>query len=187
MGLPRTVNEGTAAMIHKSNQAHLSLNWILLAGFAGGLAEVLWVSLYAALSPLQGWDVAREIAASVLGASIGASLAPAVGLLIHFALSAVVALAFVTLLQAPPMRRLRPAGAVVGALAMLAAIWAMNFFVLLPVLNPAFVALLPLSVSFASKMLFGLGLGVTLNRAAASRRRGGGNCSTGSPSEPALR
>ena len=38
----------------------------------------------------------------------------------------------------------------------LAAVWAVNFLVALPHLNPAFVRLLPPGVALASKLLFGL-------------------------------
>jgi hypothetical protein len=38
----------------------------------------------------------------------------------------------------------------------LTAVWAMNFLVVLPHINPAFVHLLPYSVTLLSKVLFGL-------------------------------
>ena len=159
-------------MNRKSNEApsSLPLNWILLAGFTGGLAEVIWVSLYAALSPLQGWDVAREITVSVFGSPVAGAFAPGLGILIHFILSIAIALAFVAVLWAPLMRRFGQPGVLGGAIAVLAAIWTMNFFVVLPVLNPAFVALMPLSVTLASKLLFGISLGVVLAVASKQHR-----------------
>jgi len=51
---------------------------------------------------------------------------------------------------------------VASALAALATIWAVNFLVLLPQLNPAFVALLPPAVTLLSKLLFALGMGGVL-------------------------
>lgn len=149
-------------MNRKSNEALTSLpmNWILLAGFTGGLAEVIWVSLYAALSPLQGWDVAREITVSVFGSPVGDVFAPGLGLLIHFSLSIAIALAFASLLWSPLLQQFGRKGIIGGAIAALTAIWTFNFFVLLPVLNPAFVALMPLPVTLVSKLLFGVSLGV---------------------------
>ena len=49
-----------------------------------------------------------------------------------------------------------------GAVFLLALVWAVNFFIILPWLNPAFVTLMPYSVSLASKLLFGVTLGVVL-------------------------
>ena len=58
-------------------------------------------------------------------------------------------------------RAMTSRGAQAGALfpfmmAALAGIWAINFFVVLPVVSPAFVGLVPYSVSLVSKLLFGL-------------------------------
>ena len=47
---------------------------------------------------------------------------------------------------------------VAAGLACGAAIWAFNFFVLLPQINPEFVALVPYAIALPSKLLFGLGL-----------------------------
>lgn len=44
----------------------------------------------------------------------------------------------------------------------LATVWTMNFFVVLPNLNPVFITLMPYPVTFASKMLFALAMAVTL-------------------------
>jgi hypothetical protein len=38
----------------------------------------------------------------------------------------------------------------------LVAVWAVNFFLALPRINPGFIALLPYSVTLISKLLFGL-------------------------------
>ncbi len=40
----------------------------------------------------------------------------------------------------------------------LAAVWTMNFFIVLPVLNPVFIVLMPYPATFASKMLFALAM-----------------------------
>ncbi len=41
-------------------------------------------------------------------------------------------------------------------LAALAGVWAINFFVVLPIVSPAFTHLVPYAVSLASKLLFGV-------------------------------
>jgi hypothetical protein len=49
-----------------------------------------------------------------------------------------------------------------ATVAALIGVWAINFFVVLPAVSPGFVALLPLAVSFVSKMLFGIAAAVAL-------------------------
>jgi hypothetical protein len=51
----------------------------------------------------------------------------------------------------------------------LTAVWAMNFLVVLPHINPAFVHLLPYSVTLLSKMLFGLAAATTFHARRAQR------------------
>ena len=47
----------------------------------------------------------------------------------------------------------------------------MNFFVVLPVVEPSFVHLLPYSVSLVSKLLFGVAAAETLRRGAAFQHK----------------
>ena len=135
---------------------------ILLAGLAGGLAEVLWVGFYSALPPVSGSVIAREITATVFPALADAPLAPALGVSIHLALSLALAVAFAWMVWLPLKRRYDTAVIVMSAVVVLVVVWTINFLVLLPVLNPAFVVLLPYSVTLASKTLFGLAMGVVL-------------------------
>lgn len=130
------------------------------AGLAGGTAEMLWVAAYSAATPASGIEVARQVAATALPATAGLASAPLIGVLIHMALSIALGLAFAKLL----LGRLAPRrGALMAAaLAALAAVWAVNFFVILPLLNPAFVTLLPFAVTLVSKLLFGLAMGMAL-------------------------
>jgi hypothetical protein len=44
----------------------------------------------------------------------------------------------------------------------LAAVWAVNFLIVLPYINPEFVRLLPYSVTLLSKLLFGLSAATVL-------------------------
>jgi hypothetical protein len=48
------------------------------------------------------------------------------------------------------------------ALLALGAIWGLNFFVVLPVVSPAFVHLLPYTVTLASKLMFAVAAVATL-------------------------
>lgn len=143
-----------------------SLRPVLTAGIAGGLAEVLWVSLYASMSPVDGMQVAREVTATIFGSAAGAgAYAPVLGVLIHMGLAIAVAAGFAALLWRHVERRYGAAGVMVASLATLLAIWTVNFYVVLPAINPVFVVLMPLSVTLLSKALFGIAMGLALNGA----------------------
>lgn len=156
-------------------QAHLSLTEImkrgLLAGIAGGLAEVAWVSIYAAAS---GGDAAILARGVTTAAGITALLpaAPATaGIVVHMTLAALLGVVLTALWQSLAGRQ-RGAGALYGfMLASLALVWAMNFFVVLPVVEPSFVHLLPYSVSLVSKLLFGVAAAEALRRSEAFQQQ----------------
>lgn len=131
---------------------------ILLAGVAGGTVEVVWVLLFCALAPLQSSLVAEEITRSFLPQMAGISAVTA-GVVIHYALALLVAgVAAMTLFRLlggkPEVRTV-----VAASVAALVAIWAMNFFVILPVVNPDFVTLMPYAVTLVSKIGFGIAMG----------------------------
>ena len=134
----------------------------LLAGLAGGLAEVGWVGFYGLISSSSAVEIARQITASVIPAAAALPLAPAFGIFIHFLLSALLGVAFWTIAGALIAWRPRAAGIMVAAVVFLTAVWAVNFWVVLPVLNPDFVALMPLPIAFLSKALFGVVMGRVL-------------------------
>jgi hypothetical protein len=134
----------------------------LVAGLIGGAAEIAWVALYSSLSGTNGLGVAREIVASVLPAAAALSSAPLLGIAIHMALSAALGLVLAQALVGYLVPRLGIGALVPSALGALACVWAFNFFVVLPVLNPAFLALMPLAATLASKLLFGLAMAWTL-------------------------
>ena len=50
----------------------------------------------------------------------------------------------------------RPGNPYPFMLAALAGVWAVNFFVVLPIVSPAFVHIVPYAVSLTSKLLFGV-------------------------------
>ena len=80
-----------------------SLSVILLVGLCGGLAEVVWVQVYAALTGRSSVEVARQVTASLLPNMTDAAFAPGRGVVIHFALSLLVALAYAVLIWTPFM------------------------------------------------------------------------------------
>jgi hypothetical protein len=126
---------------------------VVIAGLAGGLAEVLWIGASAAVLGVDAVRVAREVAATVMPAAATAEL----GLAVHLALSLALAAVF-SGVTGHIWPHAGQGVLLVAAVALLAGVWAVNFLVLLPWLNPAFTALLPLGVTFVSKLLFAFAL-----------------------------
>jgi hypothetical protein len=129
----------------------------LYVGLAGGMAEIVVVWIYAAATGGDAAMVARHVAAAVGLGGAGA----ATGIAVHLALSLALGIALAGLMR--PVQRLVASDGAMFALmpGALAVVWAVNFFVMLPVISPSFVHLLPLTVSLASKLAFGFAAGVT--------------------------
>ena len=85
-----------------------------------------------------------------------------------------VALAYALLVWRPFTRRLGAGAALAVAVGVLACIWAINFLLLLPVVNAQFIALLPYSVSLGSKLLFGVAMAGVFHVGQGWRREGQG-------------
>ena len=136
------------------------------AGAAGGVAEMLWVAAYSGATQASGVAIARGVAASVVPESAHLAAAPLIGVAIHMLLSIALGLVLAKLLLAYVLPRFGAAALMPAALGVLAAIWAANFFVVLPLLHAPFVALMPLAATLASKLLFGAALAWVLRPAA---------------------
>ncbi len=132
---------------------------VLIAGLAGGAFELAWVGLWTTLTQTSASAVARGISAAVSTPLGQASHAALIGIGIHFALSMALAALFVGLAWRPLARHFGGRGVLAGACLALTGVWAFNFLVLLPWLDPAFVSLLPLPVSALSKLGFGAVMG----------------------------
>lgn len=147
-----------------------SIATIVAAGAAGGMAEVFWIMTATTVLGTDGWSVARAVSTTIIPDLAASNLAPWIGLLIHFLLSIGLAAVFVQALG----RQLRAGMLFLAAIGTLAAIWAFNFIVLLPLLNPDFVLLLPHPVTLISKLLFGIGMASVLvsMRAHSDKRLG---------------
>jgi hypothetical protein len=142
----------------------------LLAGFAGlagGMAEVLGVLAYSAVTPLSAVEVARQVTTSVVPQAATSAAAPALGLAIHFGLSLLLAYGFVaTLAYAGGAGASSRSQLVTTAVLALMGVWALNFLVLLPLVNLHFTTLMPFSVTLLSKVFFGAVMGGVLARPA---------------------
>ena len=113
--------------------------------------------------------VAQQVTASVVPAAAGLPAAPLLGIAIHMLLSVVLGMAFAATIWRLAAPRLGAAAFLATAAGSLALVWAINFFVVLPMLNPAFVTLMPYGITLVSKVLFGIAMGSVLLRAAPRR------------------
>ena len=136
----------------------------MLAGLAGGLAEILWISMYSAATHAAGWEISRQITASVIPALAGSAIAPVLGVVMHLVLSIILAFLCCKVFIDPVARRLGQAVILPASMVVLGGVWVINFLVILPVINPAFVTLLPFLVTLASKLLFGWTMGAVLTQ-----------------------
>jgi hypothetical protein len=142
----------------------------LLAGAAGGVAEIIWVSLFATLTGGDAATLARGVTTAA-GVSALIPAAPvSVGIAVHMALALSLGIVLVSVWQL--LARRGPISLYGFMLGALAAIWAVNFFVVLPAISPSFVNLMPYWVSLISKLLFGFAAAETLRRSALARETG---------------
>jgi hypothetical protein len=136
----------------------------VIAGAAGGLAEIAWVTLYAGAT---GGNVAI-LARGVTTASGVSALLPAapasLGAAVHMTLAVMLGVALAFAWRTYSANRGGRANPYPFTLAALAGVWAINFFVVLPIVSPAFIHMVPYAVSLASKLLFGLAAAEVLRR-----------------------
>ena len=131
----------------------------VVIGLAGGVAEIVWIAIYGNLAAVDAINVAAAVSATIalaLPDILPVSVAALSGIAIHMvlAIGLGIALAFVWFSAAG--RRSRQFNEYAFMVAALIAVWSLNFFVVLPLVNPAFVKLVPYPVSLVSKILFGL-------------------------------
>jgi hypothetical protein len=121
-----------------------------LIGLAGGVAEILVVSLYSAFTGGDAAMVARHVASAV--GLDGASAAA--GVAVHMGLAMALGIVLSAMVQSLAASLDRAIWAFM--MGSLAAVWAINFFVVLPVVSPGFVHLLPYAITLTSKLAFGV-------------------------------
>lgn len=132
----------------------------IAAGVAGGAAEIVWVACYGAATGTPVAGVARGVS-DAMGLS-GIAHAAALGIALHMLLAIALGVAVVAAFHAPLLRRINawPQSALV--VLALAAVWSVNFLLVLPHLDPAFLTLLPVAVTLTSKLLFGVSAAAVL-------------------------
>ena len=135
---------------------------IILAGMIGGMIEIGWVSVYSSLSSVSAINVAREISVTILPYTAGSYYAPVLGIFIHLLLSLFLAISFAVIVLKPAVSQFGKLGIMLSSIMILGIVWAINFFIVLPILNPSFLLLMPHIVTLISKLLFGLAMGWVL-------------------------
>lgn len=127
----------------------------VIAGSAGGLAEIVWVTLYAGATGANPAMLARGVTTAAGANALFPAAPVALGVTLHMGLAVMlgIALAFVWRMLSAHRVAASPFPFMVAALV---GIWAINFFVVLPIVSPAFIQLVPYPVSLMSKVLFGL-------------------------------
>lgn len=150
-------------------QNHPSL-WrlVLFAGLAGGVAEVAWIAGYGVIAPLDAAEVARQVGVTLFPGARGWPGLPLLGIAAHLVLSLLLAAGYVLAVWRPLALRVGAAGVFTGAVVLGLGVWAVNFLVVLPRLNPEFVALLPAAVTLISKTLFGVAMAAAVHRQSAT-------------------
>jgi hypothetical protein len=145
------------------NPCHASVGSTgVLAGIVGGGAEVVWIALYARLSGDPAVAVARGITETFFPNLAATPLSVPLGVAIHMGLAILLGVAVAIVLRALWPRGRATAGEAAAVIGILIAVWAINFFVVLPAINPAFVGVVPYWASLASKVFFGIAAALTL-------------------------
>jgi hypothetical protein len=155
----------------------------VVAGVAGGLAEIAWVTLYAGITGADPGMLARGVTTATGVSALFPAAPVALGVTVHMALAVTLGIVLSFGWRALSSQRLEIAGPFPFMLAALVGVWAVNFFVVLPIIGPAFIHLAPYPVSLMSKVLFGLAAAEAFRRqdASALKARPGPYCA-----EPAM-
>jgi len=140
----------------------------IVAGAAGGLAEIAWVTLYATATGTDPAILARGVTTAVGVSALLPAGTVALGVTVHLVFAATLGVALSFVLQGLSSHRSETARPYPLMIASLAGVWALNFFAVLPIISPAFIHLLPYPISLISKMLFGLAAAETFRLMNAS-------------------
>ncbi len=143
----------------------------IVAGAAGGFAEIAWVTLYAGATGGDPTTLARGVTTAAGVSALFPAEPVALGVTVHMALAVTLGIALSFGWRALSSHRLDIAGPFPFMLVALIGVWTVNFFVLLPAISPAFLHLVPYPVSLMSKILFGLAAAEAFRRQHASARK----------------
>ncbi len=141
----------------------------IIAGAAGGLAEIAWVTLYAGATGGNAAALARGVTSAAGVSALLPQSPAALGVAVHMMLAVALGITLACAWRALRAHNMALGGPYPFMLAALAGVWAANFFVILPIVSPAFVHMVPYAVSLTSKLLFGLAAAASLQWGANSK------------------
>jgi hypothetical protein len=136
----------------------------VFAGAAGGLAEIAWVTLYSAISGADPALLARGVTTAAGVNALLPSSPVMLGLGVHMTLAVMLGVVLAFAWRAVSAQRRGLSNPYPFMLAALAGVWAINFFVVLPLLSPPFIHIMPFAVSLTSKLLFGVAAAEVIRR-----------------------
>jgi hypothetical protein len=148
--------------IRSHSRAMTILKVGMLAGLAGGAAEIIWVAAYGAVTGAPIALVARGVTTSLFPASAASPSAVWLGITLHMAIAVVLGVALAAALYSPLLRMIEAQAKAFLVVVSLGTVWAVNFLLILPHLSPSFVHLLPYGVTLTSKLLFGISAAAVL-------------------------
>ncbi len=134
----------------------------VIVGLSGGITEIVWILLYKNISGGDPASIARGVTETLLPQTLSAGMAVPLGVIIHMSIAVALGIAIAVLVRSWLPRSAPGFLEPVMVVGLLIVIWAVNFFLILPVVNPAFVTLVPYAVSLMSKVLFGCAAALAL-------------------------
>ena len=150
-------------MNNDTTTIHFQPKQVLLAGMAGGMAEIVWFTILGAVLSINIHAVASGITTSVFPVWGDSAFAVFAGIVIHLALSVFLASVYIVPLGRWSMARFGLFGQLMTGVIALSSVWAVNYLVILPIINPDFIALSTYGLSLISKVFFGITMVMTFN------------------------
>lgn len=134
----------------------------IVAGLAGGVAEIFWIAIYERLSGGEAAAVARGVTEALFPKLVAPATAVPLGIAIHMVLAVMLGVAVAVLARTLLPRKTPAVLEFIAVVGSLVCVWAINFLLILPAINPAFVAIVPYTASLASKVFFGVAAALAL-------------------------
>ena len=135
----------------------------IAAGAAGGIAEIIWIFVYASATGADAASLARGVTTAT-GVNLLLQGSPAAfGVAIHMVLAVILGIALALSWTALSRRWPKQLNPYVVMPIALTGVWAINFLIVLPLVDPNFVQIVPYPISLISKLLFGVAAAVALS------------------------
>jgi hypothetical protein len=128
----------------------------VVAGAAGGIAEIIWIFVYASATGRDVASVARGVTTATGVNLLLQGSRAAFGVAIHMMLAVTLGTALAFSWAALSRRWPQQISPYAILPVVLAGVWAINFLIVLPLIDPNFVQIVPYPVSLVSKLLFGV-------------------------------